>query len=60
MPTQMNFVTFGNKTRLKGKSGKQASFMDSTTTKVLKLAMVCILCIAIVSGLAWLINLFIS
>jgi hypothetical protein len=56
----MDFVTFGNESRLKGKSGKQASLMDTTKTKVLKLAMVCILCITLVSGLAWLISLFIS
>lgn len=34
--------------------------MGSAKVKVLKLAAVCILCIAFVSGLAWLINLFIS
>jgi hypothetical protein len=34
--------------------------MDSTKTKALKLALVCVLCIGVISGLAWLINLFIS
>jgi hypothetical protein len=32
--------------------------MDTTKTKVLKLAVVCILCITIVSALVWLIDLF--
>jgi len=45
---------------LKGENRQTGAKMDETKTKFLKLALVCLVCISLVSGMVYLIQMFSS
>lgn len=58
--SSLNFVTFLIVLRQKSIGTKRAGKMDSTRTKLLKLAVVCVICLGLVVGLGLFIQWVIS